>query len=100
MTPIRRIEDRENTGDDGDVVAKNRRVADAFRLRAHEHESRRGRRGLEADSEEHHVLNRGSSPPYATRQLADRRCARRPREPSAPADRHWFQERASCPRTR
>ena len=53
---VGRIENRANGRNDGDVIAEDRKILDAFRFRAHQRERGRGRGGLESDGEEHHVL--------------------------------------------
>src|ERR1700683_4288773 len=53
---VRGIKNRTDGGDDGDVVAENRKVADTFGARAHDGERGGGRGGFEADGEKHYVL--------------------------------------------
>jgi hypothetical protein len=48
---VGRIENRADGGNDGDVVAEDREVADAFGLGAHHRERGGGRGGLKTDGE-------------------------------------------------
>ena len=53
---VGRIQNRADRGDDGDVIAEHREVADALRLGAHHRERGGRRRGLKTDGEKHDVL--------------------------------------------
>ena len=68
---VRRIENGADRGDDGDVIAEDGEVADALGLGAHQRQRGGGRRGLEADGEEHDVLVGIVSRPASARRTGE-----------------------------